>query len=195
MTALGDQLAVAGCSPRRPSTVSATPARLPSTSARSWASQRSSISSRVSPSWLLALRVANVACRASRTSSSEFGARPNRASNAAASSALLGVICRRRELNRSITASGTPTISRDFPSGRVTASTPSERVSRAVITRSPTADAAGRQRRMLRPSSVRHTPSGPSTRLRTALWMCRCGSCSRESCWKNDATIQSCAST
>ena len=38
-------------------------------------------------------------------------------------------------------------------------------------------------------------PSGPSTRLRIGLWMCSCGSWSRESCWKNDVTIQSCAST
>ena len=36
---------------------------------------------------------------------------------------------------------------------------------------------------------------GPATRLSIALWMCRCGSWSRESCWKNDATTQSCAST
>jgi hypothetical protein len=62
------------------------------------------------------------------------------------------------------------------------------------MVRSPTAAAAPRKRWTARESKVRHTPSAPWTRLRIALWMWSCGSWSRESCWKNDAIVQSCAS-
>ncbi len=88
-----------------------------------------------------------------------------------------------------------PTTSRALPSGRIANRTPSARVRCCSITRSPTSDAAPRYLWIALESSVRHWPSLPSTRFRIALWMCSCGSWSRESCWKNDATVQSCAST
>jgi hypothetical protein len=60
--------------------------------------------------------------------------------------------------------------------------------SRSLVVRSATAAAAGFTRYRARESTVRHFPSAPCTRLRNPLWMCSCGSCSRESCWKKLAT-------
>ena len=160
------------------------------------ASQRSSRCSTVSPSWDLARRVANVACRCNRSSSSEFGARPNLVSNAATSVWVLRVIARRREREQVHHGLVDP----DDLAGLAVRARREPHPERAgqVLFHHPLADRR-RPRRgsgaAPRTSSVRHWPSAPSTRFRTALWMCSCGSWSRESCWKNDATVQSCAST
>ena len=123
--------------------------------------------------------------------------RPWRASNASISSAAFAVTCaapggeqvhRVRRRRRRPRGPCRPGASR--------ARTPSV-VGEALLGGALADRGRGRARsgRALRPSRVRHCPSGPSTRLRIALWMCSCGSWSRESCWKNDATTQSCAST
>lgn len=135
---------------------------------RSWA--------RVWPSCDFARRVANVACRHSRSRSSPLGVRPNCSSNPAISSAAFAVTARRREEINAIASGATPTTSRDFPSGRVANATPNVRDSRSSVVRSATAPAAARHLYIALESRVRQTPSGPWTRLRTALWMCNCGS-------------------
>ena len=144
ITALTDQAGASWSAWAWLRTSAATWARPPRTSARSWASHLSSRSATVSPWWDLACRVAKVALRCSRSSSSEFGARPNWASNAATKVLVLAVIARRREENRSMTFWSMPTTSRALPSGRVASRTPSARVRCSSITRSPTAEAAPR---------------------------------------------------
>ena len=161
ITGRGNHVSAATVSPRASSTVRATPARPPSTSARIFASTRSSISSRLSPVCDFARRVNNVACWASRSSSNPFGPRPWRASNAETSSEVFAVTCRRRVEINSIACWAMPTTSRAFPSSRVTSSTPNAAVSRSSSVRSPTAAAACWNLYNARESAVRHTPSAP----------------------------------
>jgi hypothetical protein len=181
-TARGDQDCAAGPLPRAASAAWAISASPPAISARSRASTRSSSCSRVSPVCDFAVRVSRVACWDSRSRSNPFGARPYRASKASISSVVFAVtLCRRVEIS-DIACGETPTISRDLPSGRIANTNPSVVVSRSSVVRSATAAAAGRNRWIARESSVRHVPSGHSTRLRIGLCTCNCGSCSRESC-------------
>ena len=143
ITACGENASVAGWS-ACPNAATATASRPVSISDRSWVDQRVSRASIVSPVWDFPGRVANVAVRDSRSSSSAFGSRPYLASNAAASRRVLAVIARRRVLNNSSTSAGIPSTSRALPSGRVANRSPNVRERCSSITRSAIAPAAPR---------------------------------------------------
>ena len=124
MTASGSNVCAAGSWSARASTSWATLSSPMDSSARIWASHRSRRCSRVSPSWDLRGRVTHrgLPVQPVQLQRGRFAAVPL-LERARRTPAALGLIARRRPENRSLTAWSMPRISRDLPSGRITAST------------------------------------------------------------------------